>query len=340
MLDWLAPKKRGCNWSERNGGDDGALTRYLCRDRVFSDFWIQRNQGVSCALIGFIGFKWASLGADGIKIGIKGERDAFPKDAPLFYWRVTTTVTLNLQSPVNDQAQIEPLTIDVEKYPLTAYFLSEYLKANPGDVENFPRDQFPDGFTRYDMVFRDALVSLRTTKEDLKKRHEFNFASGDANNLESGIGILRTAIHLSKEGFVNISLVTPPKNSKGADLIGERNDQRVCFEVKTITKQSTGKSDCFLADQVYEKILEGLPTARKQLESSATVLECSLRVYVCVLNWFDQSIYLDNDDFQSIVNKLEKDNGQESLIGVDALMFVTKMGMTFGFVNERAKVLD
>jgi len=38
------------------------------------------------------------------------------------------------------------LSPDPAKYALCVYFLSGYLKANRNDDENFPPDQFPDGF--------------------------------------------------------------------------------------------------------------------------------------------------------------------------------------------------
>jgi hypothetical protein len=59
-----------------------------------------------------------------------------------------------------------------------------------------------------------------------------------------------------------------------------------------------------------------------------------------VLNWFDQSIYLGQKQYQQIVNRLERDGNQESLKGVDGILFITKMGQRFLFLNERAKVID
>ena len=95
-----------------------------------------------------------------------------------------------------------------------------------------------------------------------------------------------------------------------------------------------------MEDQLYEKILESLPKARKQLEATASVSQCSLKFLTCVLNWFDQSIYLGQSHYQQIVDKLERDGDQESLKGVDGILFVTKMGQRFLFLNECAKVID
>src|SRR5467141_2221976 len=140
------------------------------------------------------------------------------------------------------------LSPDPAKYPLCAYFLSGYLKKNPNDAENFPPDQFPDGFIRYEALFHDALFHLRMMKEDLRARQEFNFDSGDANNLESAIGVLRTAIHLGQAKFSEIALIKSKQKWPEADLTAKKNDRKVCFEVKTITKSSKGKKGHFFAD--------------------------------------------------------------------------------------------
>jgi hypothetical protein len=110
--------------------------------------------------------------------------------------------------------------------------------------------------------------------------------------------------------------------------------------VKSITKRSSGRAGFFLEDQLYEKILENISKARIQLEATASELKCSLKFFVCVLNWFDQSIYLDQGDYQQIVNRLERDRDQESPHGMDGVLFVTKMGQRFLFLNERGKIID
>jgi hypothetical protein len=218
--------------------------------------------------------------------------------------------------------------------------MSGYLSANQDDPENFPPDQFPAGFVRYETVFSSALQVLGISKETLKQKSEFNFDSGNAANLEGGIAILRFVEALRIAGFSNIALVQPKKNSEGADLRAEKNGERVCFEVKAITKQSSGREGFFFAEQLYEKILESVSKARKQLEATAAELQCTLKLFVCVVNWFAQSIYLGQDDFQYIVDKLEKNEDQESLKGIDGVWFVTKMGQQFLFLNERAKAID
>lgn len=59
--------------------------------------------------------------------------------------------------------------------------------------------------------------------------------------------------------------------------------------------------------------------------------------------WFDQAIYLSQQDYQYIVNRLEKDklegvdNYLESLEGIDAVFFVTKFGQVFWFVSDELK---
>jgi hypothetical protein len=228
---------------------------------------------------------------------------------------------------------------DLSAYPLCSYFLSGYLSEKE-DPDNFPADEFPDLLQRYENIFASALQVLSLSKEALKSRSEFNFDSGNAANLESGIAVLRVVEALRLEHFLNITLVVPKKNAPAADITCEKNGQRVCLEVKAITKQSTGRSGFFFAEQLYEKILENISKARTQLEATAAELQCSITIFVCVVNWFAQSIYLDQCDYQQIVNRLEKDQEQESLKGIDGVLFVTKMGQRFCFLNERGKHID
>jgi len=96
----------------------------------------------------------------------------------------------------------------------------------------------------------------------------------------------------------------------------------------------------FLLDQLYEKILESVSKAKTQLTATATEKQCGVTVFVCVVNWFSQSIYLNQDDYQHLVNRLEKDQDQASLVGIDSVLFVTKMGLEHWFLNERAKCID
>jgi hypothetical protein len=227
-----------------------------------------------------------------------------------------------------------------DNYPLCVFFLSRYLQRQPHDALNFPLDQFPDGFIRYETLFHDALFHLTITKEGLKAKGEFNFDSGDPNNLESALGVLRAAIHLGQAKFSKIALIKSKKGMRGADLTAEKNGFKVCFEVKTITKRSTGKKNLFLADKLFEKIKEGITSARDQLASSEKELQCDLTIYVCVVNWFEQTIYLNQSDFQQIVDKLEKNEEEESLQGVDGVWFILKSGHLQAFLNDEARVLD
>jgi hypothetical protein len=227
---------------------------------------------------------------------------------------------------------------DPNSFPLCSYFLSGYLSKGE-DQENFPSDQ-PDLFQRYENVFASALAAIGLTKEALKRRPEFNFDSGDAANLESGVAVLRVVEALRLGNFRSITLVPPKKNAPAADITCEKNKRKICCEVKTITKQSSGRGGFFFAEQLYQKILENISKARTQLDATAAELQCTIKVFVCVVNWFDQSIYLTQDDYQKIVNWLERDGDQESLKGVDGVLFVTKMGLTFWFLNEHGKCID
>jgi hypothetical protein len=146
------------------------------------------------------------------------------------------------------------------------------------------------------------------------------------------------ALRLRK--FTNIALVKPKKDAAAADIFCEKNGHRVCCEVKAITKQSSGRKGLFMLDQLYEKILESVSKARTQLTATATKLQCGVTVFVCAVNWFSQSIYLNQDDYQHLVNRLEKDQARASLAGIDGVLFVTKMGLQYWFLNERAKCID
>lgn len=178
------------------------------------------------------------------------------------------------------------------------------------------------------------------TRGALKSKSEFNFDSGNSANLEGGIAILRTIEALRILNFQKVRLVKPHKNVPAADLVAEKNRQLICWEVKSITKQSSGRKGQFFEEQVYLKILENIARARAQLEATASDLGCTVRVFVCVMNWFEHSIYLGLNDYQAIVNRLENDCGVESLAGIDGVLFVTKMGQMFFFLNDSGKSID
>jgi hypothetical protein len=226
------------------------------------------------------------------------------------------------------------LSPDFNAYPLFSYFLSGYLSKSMKDDLNFPPDQ-PCIFDQYEQLFHSVLQVLDLTKEALRSRPEFNFDSGDAKNLESGIAMLRVVDALRLEKFLNIALLKPSKNAPGADISCERNGRKVCVEVKTITKQSHGRPKCFFEDQMYEKMLESLPKARKQLEATARKLRITVKIFACVVNWLAQSTYLDQDHYQGIVNKLERNQDCESLKGVEGVFFITGRGQQHLFLNER-----
>ena len=86
--------------------------------------------------------------------------------------------------------------------------------------------------------------------------------------------------------------------------------------------------------------MESIAHAREQLQSTAAKLG-AVTMFVCVSNWFDQAIYLSQQDYQYVVNRLEKDklegqnNYLESLKGIDAVFFVTKFGQVFWFVSDQ-----
>lgn len=228
--------------------------------------------------------------------------------------------------------------VDLDSFPLCRYFFSDYI-ANREDPTNFPPDQVPGVLERYEEIFRSALHTLKLEKKALKSRSEFDFAHATPANLESGIAVLRAVEALRLQQFSGIKLLDPP----GADLLCENDGRKVCCEVKSITKQSSPRDGFFFADQLYEKILENIGHARKQLEATAAKLGGAVKMFVCVSNWFDQAIYLTEQDYQYVVNRLEKDklegedNYQESLKGIDAVFFAAKFGQMFWFVSDELR---
>ena len=228
---------------------------------------------------------------------------------------------------------------ELSNYPLCSFFLSGYLENVDEDLENFPPNEFPDLFQRYENVLSAGLQNLGISKEQLKKRSEFNFDSGNAANLEAGIAMLRVTEESRLRGSSDMRLVKPHKGQPSADLTCTKDGQRVCCEVKAITKQSAGRKGRFLEEQLYVKVLEYICKARTQLEATASQLQCTVKIFVSVVNWFSQSIHLTEDDYQHVVNKLEKDQDQQSLEGIDGVLFVTKMGQHYLFVKEEAKCI-
>jgi len=223
-------------------------------------------------------------------------------------------------------------------HPLCQYFLKKYL-ANRDDPTNFPPDEGPELFDRYEGIFRSALSTLQIAPEELKSKPDFNFAHADQGNFEAAIAVLRAIEALRLQGFVNIALLKPP----GADILCERNGLKVCCEVKAITKASTPRKGLFFADQVHAKIMENIAQARKQLAETAKKLQGALTMYVSVSSWFDQAIYLGEQDYQHIVDRLEKDRLEEkgefleSLNGVDVVFFTTKFGQIYWFPRDEVR---
>lgn len=228
---------------------------------------------------------------------------------------------------------------DPQKHPLSTFFLSEYMQKR-SDEDNFPSDRGEAVFDRYELVFAEALKALGMTKEGLRAKPEFNFDSGDTSTLEAGIATLRVANALHLMEHTKISLIKPPKNGSGADLVSEKSGKKICFEVKALTKQSTGGEHKFLEDQLYDKVFDLTGKAKKQLAASAAELKCDLRIVVFVVNWFSQSIYLAKSDYQMLVNRLEKEHEQTLLKGINGVLFVTSAGVRFLFIDEQAKAID
>lgn len=64
---------------------------------------------------------------------------------------------------------------------------------------------------------------------------------------------------------------------------------------------------------------------------------CKVKIFACVVNWFDVSMYLDQADYQNIMDRLEEES---NLQGVDGVLFITKNGEEFMFLNETGKHID
>jgi hypothetical protein len=228
---------------------------------------------------------------------------------------------------------------DPKTYPLCSYFLSGHLSKGP-DPLNFPPTRFPEALDNYEQTFACALHDLGLTKEALKSRPEFDFDSGNPANLESGIGTLRIVRALRLAAFHNIALVRPAKNAPSADITCEQNGVRVCLEVKTVTKQSCGRTGVFLEEQLYEKMLESISKARAQLDATAAELQCPVKIFACAVNWFDQSIFLSRDDYHHIVSRLERDRDEKRLKGVDGVLLVIESGERLWFLKDSGKCID
>jgi hypothetical protein len=224
---------------------------------------------------------------------------------------------------------------DIKRHPLCHFFLSGYISKKPADLENFPTDQFPAAFDRYEKLFGSALNVLGLSRQALKKKAQFNFDSGNAANLKGGVAILRVVEALFIKRFSNVIMVELTQESKNVGIVAEKDNQKVCFEIRTITKQSGDQKESFRV---------GLRSARRQLERMTEQLHCTVKILVCVVNWFERFTYIGQDSLQYMLNKLQPDGldgieAQESLKGVDGVWFVMNMGHRFLVLNEPGKLV-
>jgi hypothetical protein len=234
---------------------------------------------------------------------------------------------------------------DPQRYPLSNHFLSGYLAKKDVDPTNFPCEQIPGIYDRYENLFRSALDVLGLAKENLKHRSDFNFDSGDANNLEGGIAMLRVVLALDRLEFSNITLI-PSQKGKDADIACERRGHRVCVEVKAMTKVSNGRDGLFLEEQLRSKIAESIPRAKTQLQASVKAGECSCGILACVVNWLDQSLCLGSDDYKHILDGLDWERGIEDAelsmeTVINGVLMVPKLGNAELFLSDKTgKHLD
>jgi hypothetical protein len=231
------------------------------------------------------------------------------------------------------------MAIEANKFPLCTYFLHGYLSRRT-DTVNFPLVGGEELLSRYEQIFESGVSNFGLPKEKLKKRTEFNFDSGDPTSLEAGIAIFRVAEVLRLHGFGALELINPEKDKQGADIACEKNGIRVCIEVKTITKRSSGLKGHFLEDQLYEKVRTFSTKAAAQLKQSAKTLKCEIKILAYVINWFDHTILLTQQDFQKIVDRLEEHGDVRSIDGIDGVWFIMRFGNEHLFLNGSGKRID
>lgn len=229
---------------------------------------------------------------------------------------------------------------ELNAHPLAKYFLSGYLSGREDPI-NFPPDGPGFVLQAYESIFADSLRILGIPKESLRARPEFKFDSGDPANLEAGIAVLRVVCALESEGFANIRLVRPGYD-RSADVVCEKRGHKVCCEVKTITKQSRSRprEEYDYDGEVYEKVRESIDKARSQLDSTATKLGCSVKLLACVMNWQLHPILLGKDKYYRIAQRLERDGDQQSLNGIDGVLFVNNVGEKFMFLTEHGECIN
>ena len=64
-----------------------------------------------------------------------------------------------------------------------------------------------------------------------------------------------------------------------------------------------------------------------------------MKIFVSVFNWIDQSVQLDESDFNKVANRLKESGDIVSVDNIDGVLFITKMGNDFLFLNEAGKVI-
>jgi hypothetical protein len=111
---------------------------------------------------------------------------------------------------------------------------------------------------------------------------------------------------LQQKEYQRIALLDAEETT-GADIGCYKDGQKICCEVKAITKQSEGRKGFYLEDQVYEKVRENAVKARTQLKATAVKLNCQRTIFAVVMNWSPHDKILGDNDFRNIVDKLDRD---------------------------------
>ena len=228
----------------------------------------------------------------------------------------------------------KPASDNLKDFPLCEFFLSAYITKAKDEDAIFDRQRL----CRYEELLACALGALNIRKEELKKRPEFNFDRTDKANFESAVGALRAVVLLHQKGFSDIKLLEMgPK--PGADILCRSGKgKQVCCEVKTLTVGSGAgrKPAQFLAEQMAEKLRSKVDESRVQLAASMTERNCDGTALIVVVNWPLHSAVLDQSSYQTIVDTPESDGRTK---GIDAFVFVTSLGQSYGFLSDHAQHL-
>ena len=245
---------------------------------------------------------------------------------------------------------------DLAKYPLCWFFLRKCvedmsdrqitadLAAEP-DMSLLQHFDKPDQMAGLEQLFSRTMETFGLSKEDLKRKAEFNFDVYDIRNFESVRAVFRFANALSEVGFTNFVLIV----AQGlADFMATRGGQRWFVEVKALVLQTkpqefeiAGKIGTFTVDKFqpesrntadYVENVSRLlarrhvPDARQQLLRTVEKMGAGKKMAAIVVNLFLVD-FIDPDCLRLVETRLSGKAGGEwginYLADIDALVFLT-----------------